>query len=313
MPPLIVSLHLQAWSLFVVYAVLLMLFTMAAKDLLFQGYAEGVDSSVVGPIATLQMVLLFQYLVSRAAGLTHAKRALGLLLVLTSVVLLGMGGRLYVVSTLVAMYFYWWKWVAEDSAARLRSVKWALFAPLVLALMGMWRVGALDATAFGFYLFAEPLYTSISAVSFFLGGSWHWVDTPTDFFLAFVNVIPAFVWPGKVDVVTSLSDAGLNFESPFGALSIITSSVGNFGYAGGLVFVGTVGMVFGWAERNATSPLMRALYCFLVALLPFLFFRDPFQVQVKLVATGFLLLALNWALTLPAASRKRLPRLVRGR
>jgi uncharacterized membrane protein len=125
--------------------------------------------------------------------------------------------------------------------------------------------------------------------------------------------LPAALWPGKVDAVASLSTAGLDFESPFGAISIITSSVGNFGYVGGLAFVGVVGMVFGWAERNATSPVMRALYCFLVSLLLFLFFRDPFQVQVKLVTTGFLLVALHWATTISVTRRGRLPRLAPGR
>jgi len=313
MPPLIVPLRLQSWLLLVVYAILLVLFTAAARELLFQGYAEGVDSTVVGPIATLQMVLLFQYLVCKAAGLTRVGRGLGVLLILASVVLLGMGGRLYVASALVALYFYWWKWVAQDRAARRRSIKWALLAPLVLAVIGMWRVGALDISGLGFYLFAEPLFTSISAVSYFLGGSWHILDTPTDFFSAFINVVPTALWPEKLNFVASLSNAGLDFESPFGALSIITSSVANFGYLGGLAFIALVGTVFGWAQRNATSPLMRAFYCFLVSLLPFLFFRDPFQVQVKLVTTGFLLLAFHWSLTMPVARRARLPRLVRGR
>lgn len=313
LPPLIVSLRPQSWVLLVAYAVLLVIFTAAARDLLFQGYAEGVDSSVVGPIATLQMVVLFQYLVAKAAGLTRVRRGLGVLLIAASVVLLGMGGRLYVASVLVAMYFYWWKWVAADRAARRRSIKWALLAPLTLAVIGMWRVGAVDISGLGFYLFAEPLFTSISAVSYFLGGSWQILDTPTDFFSAFINIVPTALWPEKLTFVASLSTAGLNFESPFGALSIITSSVGNFGYVGGLAFVGFVGTVFGWAQRNATSPLMRAFYCFLVSLLPFLFFRDPFQVQIKLVTTGFLLVALHWASTLSIARNTRLPRLAPGR
>lgn len=295
-----VRIGLANWILLPLYGALLLAFIVAARELLFAGYADGVDSSLVGPIATVQMVLTFQFLLCTAAGAARARLACGLLLGVSSVALLGMGGRLYVTSTLVALYFYWWNWGARDDAARRRSVKWALMSPFVLAAVGMWRVGSLDVSSLGFYLFAEPLFTSISGMSFMLNGKWSLLTLPTDFFSAFTNIIPTALWPTKADELVALGDI-LDYESPFGALSIITSSVGNFGFVGGLGFIGFVGCFMGRARRNARTPLTRAFYCFLVALLPFMFFRDPFQVQIKLVVTGVALMLLHRVISAFAA------------
>lgn len=299
------SLTLQNVIVAPIYAILLIVFTASASGLLFQGYLEGVDSSLVGPLATLELMLLFQYLACRAANRRVFQRLFGVLLVLSSITLLGMGGRLYVASVLFGLYFYWWKWVARDALARRRSLKWAALAPIAFALIGMWRLGSFEPREIGFYLLAEPLFTSISAISFMLGETWSMFDVPKDFFSAFINIVPAALWPGKAEFVTSLSDTSLDFESPFGAMSIVTSSVANFGFVGGLVFIGLVGSLFGWAEKNAGTPLLRAFYCYLVALLPFLFFRDPFQVQIKLVVTGFLLVAFHVALSLEMRRQAR--------
>lgn len=289
----------QSPSWLAMFACLILLVAVAwpARSLVFEGYLEGVDSGVIGPIATLEMVLLYEYLLSQAAGLRTARRMYGSMLFVCSLLLLSMGGRLYVVSVLFILYFYWWKWQATDASARRRSIKWAVLAPLPFALLGMWRIGAIDVGSLGFYLFAEPIFTGISAVSFFVGGAWSLFDVPKDFLYAFLNIVPAAVWPDKASSLVSLFDLNLNFESPFGAISIITSSVANFGFVGGLVFVATVGLIIAWTGRGASSPVFRALYCFLVALLPFLFFRDPFQIQVKLVVTGVALALFHQAFT----------------
>lgn len=276
------------WILLLVYGLLLAVFAFQARSLLFTGYLESVDVSLLGPLATLQMLVLFQYLYERSANRRVAS-AFGWLLLLNSCVLLSMGGRLYVLSALIAIYFRWWNWGARSVKQQFRSLALLLCVPILLVVVGMWRVGATDTSLVGFYLVAEPVYTSISSFTFFSGGGWSLMDVPNEFVAAFVNIVPSIFWPDKIDWLNAIASTKQNFEAPFGAVSIIVSSVGNFGYVGAFLFFFGVGFYMSVVGRTRGNPARIAYYCYLVGMLPFLFFRDPFQVQVKLVLTGFLL------------------------
>jgi hypothetical protein len=282
------------------YAVALAVTTIQGRASLFAGYAEGVDISVAGPIATVQLALLLQYLAAKCAGLRSA-RALGLLLAAASIVLIGMGGRLYVLSALVALYVRWWMYGTSDPRARRRSLLLVVVVPVLFGIAGMWRLGIFDPSLMAFYLFAEPTFTSISAFTLMDGHSWKFLDTPTDLISAFVNIVPSPLWPEKTSFLMPLDESPLRFESPFGAISIVTSAIGNFGYPGGIAFVGFVGFVMERVRRATDTSAGRALYCYLCGLLPFMFFRDPFHVQVKVVITGFLLIWVNRLLAVPFA------------
>jgi len=275
-----------------VYGLMLIIFAFSARANLFAGYAEDMDLSVVGPIATLQMALLLQYMLAKAAGLASARWA-GMMLTISSVLLMSMGGRLYVVSSLVALYIYWWQWSARDARARRLSLVPLIVAPIGLAMIGMWRMGVFDPSALFFYLFAESMFTSISAFTLMASQGPALVHGPSDFLSAFLNIVPSALWPDKASMMVSLIETPLQFEAPFGATSIVTSTIGNFGFLGGPLFIGLVGFIMGRAATNTRLPTGRALYCYLCCLLPFMFFRDPFQVQVKVVITGFLLIWLN--------------------
>lgn len=281
-----------------IYAVMLVAAAWVARDNLFQGYGEDLDVTAAGPIATLQMAALLQYLAAKAAGLPSMRWA-GVLLAAASILGLSMGGRLYVLSALVAVYFYWWRYSAADDRARRRSLLAVLLVPMVFGVVGMVRLGFVDLSNLGFYVFAEPLFTSISALTA-AQHPWSMFEVPHDFLSAFLNIVPSALWPDKASAVISLSvNSPIPFEAPFGAISIVTSSVGNFGVVGGLAFIGLVGFIMERSrQRSNASPMGRALYCYLCCLLPFMFFRDPFQVQVKLVITGFLLAWLNGLLSM---------------
>ncbi|MBC7380658.1 MAG: hypothetical protein H7346_24935 [Burkholderiaceae bacterium] len=271
-----------------VYGLLLLVFTFQARALLFTGYSETVDSSLQGQLATLEMLLLYQYLYERGKQRTTAT-AFGLLLAINSLVLLSLGGRLYVMSALVAIYFRWWNWGALAASAQILSLLLVICVPVALVGIGMWRVGEDDLGLIGFYVTAESLFTAISGFTLFTGGHWSLLDMPTEFLAGFLNIVPAAVWPGKAEWLTSLTASMQNFDSPMGAVSIIASSVGNFGFMGALVFFGCVGAYMSFVARTRGNAAREAHYCYLVGLLPFMFFRDPFQIQIKLVVTGLLL------------------------
>lgn len=294
-----------AWMLLPIYALLICVFAVQARSLLGVGYIGDLDFSLVGPLATAQMLILYQYLYERGAG-HRITNAFAFLLVVNSMLLLSMGGRLYVMSTLVAIYFRWWNWGASSRRAQLRSLMMILFAPVVLVSVGMWRVGETDYSLVGFYLVAESMFTSISAFTLFAGGHWSGLfDVPYEFSAAFANIVPSQLWPGKSEWLTMVASAAQNFESPYGGMSIVASSVESFGFVGGLGFFMIVGLYMTAVGRTGGKAFREAYYCYLVGLLPFMFFRDPFQVQVKLVLLGFIL----YSLTSPQYRRRKIARL----
>lgn len=278
-----------AWILLPVYGLMVAIFAVQARSLLGAGYMGGFDVSLLGPLATVHMLILYQYLYERSCG-RRVATAFALLLGLNSVLLLSMGGRLYVVSALIAIYFRWWNWAAPSRATQLRSLALIVCVPAALVGIGMWRVGETNYTLVGFYLLSESTFTSISSFTLFTGGQWSGLlDMPNEFIAAFANVIPSQLWLGKADWLEAVAAANQNFETPFGAVSIIASTVGNFGFVGGLVFFLAVGIYMTAVGRTRGDAARESHYCYLVGLLPFMFFRDPFQVQVKVVMTGFVL------------------------
>ena len=310
--PRAVYVRLANWITWPLYALLLAVLVFLASDLMFSGYVGGYDAAIMGPIATLQMLILFQYLLFKSAGIRVAAKLNLALLVVCSLVLLSMGGRLYIATALAAVLFYKWNWEHKSASARHRALMWAFLVILLLAILGMLRMGVFNPFFLVIYMFLEPLFTSISAFSA-MRGEWVWFDVSNDFIYAFLNIVPSWLWEGKAAYIASVADSDIFVLSPFGAKSIVASTVQDFGFVGGLIFISLVGFVMGRSRSNATSPISIAFYCYLTGLLLFVFFRDPFQIQVKLVLTGFLLMWIYRgisALAAPSRRTQELPRLI---
>lgn len=309
--PRAANVRLANWVLWPLYAVLLAVLIFQASDMMFSGYVGGYDPAIMGPIATLQLLILFQYLLFKSSGLHVAARLNLALLIVCSIVLLSMGGRLYVATALAAILFYKWNWGARTASARRRALMWVFLVVVVFAILGMLRMGVFNPFFVLLYMFLEPLFTSISAFSV-IRGDWAWLaDNPNDFLVAFLNVVPAWLWPEKAAFIASSVEEFAVF-SPFGAKSIVASTIQNFGFVGGLAFITVVGFIMGRSRINATSPISIAFYCYLVGLLLFIFFRDPFQIQVKLVITGTVLMWLYRGISALSAPVRKVPKLANG-
>lgn len=277
-----------------IYILLLIVYVLKASDFIFTGYKNGMDPSLVGPIATLEMALLFHYLYCKTFSCIRYTKITGILILITSIILLGMGGRIYVISALISIFFYEWNW---GNINRRKLFFLMMPMPFIVVAIGMWRVSDLNVDVIGFYIFAESLFTSISAFTILNANNWGWFEYPIDFIISFSNVIPVFFWPDKGIFIDSWSRVNTDIEAPFGALNIVASSISNFGFLGGLCFIGFVGFIMGVMKKISKYPLMRVLYCYLVGLLPFIFFRDPYAVQVKLVLMAFILVFIYQAIS----------------
>lgn len=285
---------LASLAILAIYAALFLFLTFQARSHLFAGYGGEYDIMLRGPISTLQLLLLFQYLYEKAAN-KNTSVLFGLLLVLNSIVLLGMGGRLYVAIALVSVYFQWWNWESKTNRSRLLSLLLLFFGGVaLLTAVGMLRQGSgFNLTALAFYFSAESFFVFISAASIFTEGEWYLLNFRTGVAAYLLNLVPSVIWPDKLAFITELSGEGLAFISPFGAISVVTSTVGNFGFLGGLLFFAAVGAFMTAVGHTRGHPSREALYCYLVGLLVFSFFRDDFMIQFKVVLTGCVLYFLS--------------------
>lgn len=275
--------------IFLSYLFLLVFFAFRARELIGFGYQGILELSPVGPISTLQLLILYQYIYEKSINNNFSKY-FALLLIINSIVLLSMGGRLYVLSALVTCYVRWWNCGASNNSVRLYSFASVIGVLSFFIYLGMWRVGEVDYSLIAFYISAESIFTSISSFTLFQNGGWSAIfDFPGEFIISFANIIPSAIWHNKAEWLSSYVSGMQNYETPMGAVSIVASTVSNFGFVGGLLFFMGVGFYMTAVSRTRGDPARESYYYYLIGFLPFMFFRDPFQVQIKVFLTGFIL------------------------
>lgn len=284
------------------YLIIIVYLALKSRSQLFSGYAHGVDTEVAGAFSTMQMLLVFHYLVCGCIGNTIYKKAAFYLLIINSVILIGLGGRLYVVTAVISVVVF--EFYRKSRLHRWSSSKFISFALLtsgVLIGLGMWRVADFSLSNLIFYGGAESFFTYISAATYIQSGEWNLLNTPVDFFSGFVNLIPTAILPEKQNIMVSLIDSSGSIQSPYGAINIVASTVANFGLIGAMIFFFVVGMFFEKLRKGIKCKLSLVCYCYLCGLLPFMFFRDPFQIQVKVVLTGLILVGIYYLLQVIAS------------
>ena len=268
---------------------LLLLFAFAwlARGSIFGGYAT-YDVPARGKLSTLLVIfnffLLYQ-LVSKAklSWFIVAGTAANCLL------LLSMGGRMYVFQTLIIILVY------KTSFAPLRwnlikVTGLAVAGFLVGAVSGVWRMGgSFSLLKAGYSFFAEPVFTWISTSTFLTANNIPLVNIPLNFFSSFLNLIPNTLVNLKPYVV-SAQGMGYSYLSPLGADSIWSTFIINFGAAGSVIFLFITGFLLNFLRDFSTRSRFGAVYYILVcSILPFQFFRDGFYIINKQLFFNFLL------------------------
>lgn len=253
------------------------------RGILFTGYTVDYPVEFLGKIATFNSLYLFLFLYTKIIS-GEKKGLLTFLLIENSLVLIGLGSRMFVLIPFVAFFVY----LLDQGKIKVRRL---LFISIVCILffvgVGVFRLGNSDYASdiFLYVGLGEPLLTWLTASSFIINNpSIHLVDYPGNFLGTFINFIPSFLFPNKAEFIPSLP---YNYDSPFGATSILTSLYGNFGLALAplVMFVGGFLLTFIRYKRGAFFSTYYYCCC---GVIPFLLFRDM-QSANKLLFTGFLL------------------------
>ena len=270
--------------IFVVY------FFYKARGSAFQGHAldNDDDNNLEGIMATTNLLLFYIHFVIDQPKST--KRGFLFLLIFNSLFLLGLGGRMYVIIPLVAYFAR-----GYNRAAQSGKPVWPYFlVPAIVAvtasIIGALRVGdSLD--KIGFFIFAEPIFTSWSAFSYLNHNAIPLAAVPLNFLVGFLNIIPSLLWPAKGDVLNGMVTGWITWDSPMGALSVFVSIYANFGVIFGGVFMFFVGAFFGQLYKAfKTGNINRNVYYCFCAVLAFCFFRDPFSLPIKIYILSFFLI-----------------------
>ena len=267
---------------------MLAVFAFISRNSILGGYGS-YDIGARGKMSTLLVVYNFfiaYQLVSRqkVSYLLMAGAAA------TAVLLLTMGGRMYVMQTFLVLLMY----KTSFAKRRFSVVQFAVFGVVIFIIasfIGIWRLGiAFNPVTASYSLFAEPVFTWFSTSAYLGSNPIPLFNIPVNFLTSFFNLVPnTFFSLQQYAVPTSRMAA--NYQNPLGADSIWTNVVINFGSMGSVFFFFVTGFMLNFLRHNSEGRRFGAAYYILVcSLLPFQFFRDGFYILNKQLFFNFLIL-----------------------
>lgn len=224
---------------------------------------------------------------------------------------LALGGRMYLVTGILALATY--------ASAFIRPFAVRSTAGLVVG--GATLAGLVGAVRFGFAsaqvtpatiaasVAFEPIFTSFSLFDFLRQGRLELLNVPYPLATQFLNFVPTFVLPNKVDYMVTPEDLGYSVRAPLGALSAFVSLMVNFGSVGSCVVLCAFGASLE-RMRQRRSVYATVAYSMICGFLAFSLFRDPFYtsvvksvVQLSLLTPAVIVAALHVLTVLVRAPR----------
>lgn len=257
---------------------------------LFKGYQVDYDTDFMGSIATLNTFFLFFLLYNKGKEQKDSgSRFIELYLILSilefSVVLLGLGSRMYIMVPLISYIIY----LIDHQKISFKKLFFrGILIILFLLGVGIWRLGdtnfSIDALLY--IGVAEPVFTWISAESMFSMNNLPLLAFPSNFLTSFINFIPTILLPDKTDYITQLT---ILYDSPLGATNILVSLIGNFGLLGSCFALFCLGFLLSFIRIQGTSLFLKTYYYCLCGILPFQLFRDNISIVNKMLFYNFLI------------------------
>lgn len=270
------------------YLVLLMgglaiLFTgiaIASGAQFFTGY-EDYNILVLGPYATLAFTTV---MLRGFFDNSRIRMGFAIIFITSSVILLGLGSRMLVLLAIINMgldYIY-------HNKIKLTSIIFlsvgAFLTVLTMLYVGVVRDGGTVGfeTLFG-VLLAEPTFTSISGVRYLeIVGERPVFSVPKDLIAAFVNFIPSAFYPGKLELIDSMTHSfGHN---PFGANALLFNLYANFGYFYPIFLIVIAYHFARLYVLSQSSKLYKSIYFASLPLLLFYIQREGLVTVIKVLA-----------------------------
>jgi hypothetical protein len=249
------------------------IYILRLRGSFFRGYLTEYDISTRGPLLTASLSI-FSLAIIKTINSRSFKNWQMLLYWGIAFFVLTMGTRLYFLSSLLtsfAIYFTYQK--------KIRKIRFFILAVLIILVfssIGVIRQGnILDNENIIFVFFGEPFYTSYSLFSSLKFNQLPLLNFPKELLISFINLIPTGIFANKVEIMGKMSVSEYSYVSPLGAKNIFVSLMENFGILGSFVFIGILAFFI-----TLISKKIRPSYFFIMGILCFSFFRDPFSVSI---------------------------------
>lgn len=257
-----------------------------ARNSLFKGYTIDYDIELMGAIATCNSIFLVLYLYIVQLPKSPYRIWFRCLLFEFSLVLLGLGSRMYVLIIVIALVLYY---MSINKVKARKIIYIATFSTLFFLIVGIVRLSSTDISldALLYIGCAEPLFTWISAISYFNYNDITMISFPSNFISTFINFIPTLFLPNKSTLIVPLSG---EFDAPLGATNLMISMLDNFGIIGSAIMLFCGGALLTCIRYNFKSKLGNAYYFCLCGIIPFQLFRDNLSIVNKMIFFNFLLL-----------------------
>ncbi|MHA4807448.1 O-antigen polymerase [Flavitalea flava] len=266
----------------------LVLFVYVSRGSLF-GSFETYDVGQRGKLSTLVILYDF-FLIYQLVSKQKISFLLASGTILNALFLLLAGGRLTALQCCLVFLLYKTSF-APKRWTGLSILAFALAGFLVGSFIGISRVGAGFSFERAFFsLAAEPLFTWFSTNTFLASNAIPLFNMPFNFMTSFFNLVPNTLFHARQFVV-SVPAMGYTYENPFGADSLWTNLVINFGAWGSFLFVFITGFMLNFLRHLSENNRFWSVYYILVcAMLPFEFFRTGFFILNKELFFNFLFL-----------------------
>lgn len=249
---------------------------------LFQGYLVEYNAEFMGSIATVNTFFLFFLIYQKQKNKIKRNKYLEFYLVFAlfefSVILLGLGSRMYILIPLISYVLY----LLNYKKISLHKIFYRGCIIIVFFLcVGLWRLGDNISLEGLLYIgIAEPAFTWISAESMYTSNELPYFMFPSNYLTSFLNFIPTLLFPNKSSFMEPIP---LFYDNPLGATNLLVSLISNFGIIGSFVCLFLFGVILTTIRINSKSIFLKTYYFCVCGIIPFQLFRDSITIVNKMI------------------------------
>ncbi|MCI8791074.1 MAG: oligosaccharide repeat unit polymerase [Lachnospiraceae bacterium] len=254
------------------------------RNSLLTGYISKHSSEYKGSLSAyvtmlFSMVLLYFLSIRKKNFKKASISKWGMAYIFFALMLLSMGGRLYVISNIIALLIVF-SMVYTDGISIGKLIRITVIVLFIVGMIGVLRANMHAGITFrqiAFNLLQEPINTNYSLFTYLaycdIG---NWGSFPVVFVSSLINFIPRIFLPTKENYIKTVYNLQPNVKSPLGATQFFVSYNVDFGIIPTVLFLFVLGNFLAYLrKKNENNNIIsNTVYCMISSNLMFTFFRD---------------------------------------
>jgi hypothetical protein len=258
------------------------------------GYLDGYDIERRGQLSTLFLTSIWWYIyIQSSVKLKPSKILFIFIILLSGLNLLALGSRLAVLTGVIMLFLnYKSRLFVKFKVNIFSAIIWILITVSVFGAIGVLReANEISYEAIAFIIFAEPVFIFASVFSYFNSVPISLINVPYDVFSSLAASIPSLIFQNKIEFFAKYASIPEFAQSGFGGANQIIILLANFG----VLLFPFVSFIMGYFIASMINKMNRSRFSYtaaigIVALIPFIFFRDGYQTSLKLALMNFLIM-----------------------